>query len=179
MLFRSPNTKCIAIDAQEELRFWNKHFDPFVSVAVTDKNTTVNLTEGCGWTASTKDGFYDGKAIEVPGMPLDDICKAEYIEHIDILKIDVDGAEQGVFDGGSEALKNCDWIIVETNGPLPDGFDWHTTNGYDFVGKRQKESEVNDHAEEGQEDCEEDGQVTLTSPGHRAPVAGELKGGTQ
>lgn len=37
------------------------------------------------------------------------------------------------------------------------------------------ERTVNYHAEEGQEE----GQVTLTSPGHRAPVAGELKGGTQ
>lgn len=173
VLSLNPGTKCFAIEPQEELKPWNKHFYGFYCVAISSSNKNATLTNGCGWTASTKDGFYDGDAIDVPATTLDELCKMESINHIDVLKIDVDGAEQDVFDGASRMLNRCDWIIVESNGALPSGFDWVTNNGYDFVGKRKTERKVNYHAEEGQEE----GQVNPRNPGHRAPVAGELKGG--
>ncbi len=50
---------------------------------------------------------------EVKTISLDDFVKAEGIEKIDVLKIDVQGAESLVLAGASEALKKTSALIVE------------------------------------------------------------------
>ena len=45
--------------------------------------------------------------------------------------------------------------------------------------KQPNERTVSHHAKEGKEIRQEDVQVMAIIPGHRAPVAGEMKGGIQ
>ena len=64
-------------------------------------------------------GFNDEKSIDVEIITLDDFCLKNNINHIDILKIDVQGAELDVLKGGEEILKegkisliNIEWQVV-------------------------------------------------------------------
>ena len=47
-------------------------------------------------------GFNDEKSIDVEIITLDDFCLKNNINHIDILKIDVQGAELDVLKGGGK-----------------------------------------------------------------------------
>ena len=51
--------------------------------------------------------------LTVPAICLDDLFVREKIEHIDLLKIDIQGAERLLIRGGKEALKRVRWIYIE------------------------------------------------------------------
>ena len=50
---------------------------------------------------------------EVKCMKLDTFCMQKGIDHIDFIWMDVQGAEEDVFLGGENILKNTDWIYTE------------------------------------------------------------------
>jgi len=52
---------------------------------------------------------------------LDDFIKEHNIDHIDILKIDVEGAEEQVLRGASQALIRTDFLLLECSLDLLDG----------------------------------------------------------
>jgi FkbM family methyltransferase len=52
-------------------------------------------------------------ARRVPSMKLSTFCERNGIGHIDLLKIDVQGAERKVLDGAGEFLKHVDSVILE------------------------------------------------------------------
>lgn len=51
--------------------------------------------------------------LTVPAMCLDDLFVREQIDQIDLLKIDIQGAERLLICGGREALKRVRWIYIE------------------------------------------------------------------
>jgi FkbM family methyltransferase len=93
--------------------------NPFIrlnEVAVSDKegvaslhvNTSVDtnsLLESQALGVSSDKSCQTQTAIEVPTITLDSYCKSHSIEKIDILKIDVQGAEIKVLQGAKELLQ--------------------------------------------------------------------------
>ena len=55
------------------------------------------------------------RLIEVPVETLDGFCKRENITHIDLMKIDVEGFEFDVLDGGCEMLARTSALIIEVS----------------------------------------------------------------
>jgi len=53
------------------------------------------------------------EAIQVPTARLDSFCRANEVEHIDLLKIDVQGAERLVLEGASEILEKTKVVVLE------------------------------------------------------------------
>ena len=71
---------------------------------------------------------------EVRGVTVDTIMKEQGIEHIDILKIDIEGAEREVFKDPSSWLGSVDALIVELHERMKSGCDrsfYNSTNGFD------------------------------------------------
>jgi len=58
---------------------------------------------------------------EVQGMTVDAIMQEQGIEHIDILKIDIEGAEREVFRAPSAWIRKVDSLIVELHERLKSG----------------------------------------------------------
>jgi hypothetical protein len=58
---------------------------------------------------------------EVRGMTVDTIMKEEGIEHIDILKIDIEGAEREVFGDTSSWIGKVDALIIELHDRMKPG----------------------------------------------------------
>ena len=55
------------------------------------------------------------ESITVPSTTLDKVLEKLGIDKIDILKVDVEGAEPQVIVGGEESLKNTEHILIEWN----------------------------------------------------------------
>lgn len=70
----------------------------------------INLlsTDSLGYADKAKN-----ETIEVRKITLDSFCSERAINHIDILKIDVQGFEVGVLKGATHILKNTDCVSVE------------------------------------------------------------------
>jgi FkbM family methyltransferase len=98
-----------------------------VQAAICDKagTATMNLFEPqfAEWnslgvrTVATSDGVHVSptSSIEVPSYALDRFCDQHQIEHIDFLKVDVEGFELSVFRGAETLLKEgrVDYICYE------------------------------------------------------------------
>jgi FkbM family methyltransferase len=53
------------------------------------------------------------RQMQVPAARLASFCAQQGIEHVDLLKLDVQGAERRILDGGGEVLRHTDSIILE------------------------------------------------------------------
>ena len=83
------------------------------------------------------------RTIEVPIASLDNFCQRTGIEHIDLIKIDVEGFEFAVLEGATKILANTSAVIVETSlsrtaggspKPLQDILIQLTQSGFYIVG---------------------------------------------
>jgi hypothetical protein len=65
-------------------------------------------------TASLYAGDAKGlKEVEVDVQPFDDYCKVHGIDRVDILKVDIEGAEFDFFKGATQILKNSpDCVLI-------------------------------------------------------------------
>jgi len=103
----------------------------------------ATLTKGGeeGWTATTEAGVYTGQNItRVQIQKLDDIWLSRGAAKIDLLKIDVDGAEFEVLKGSTELLKKAKFVLIEAAdfeeiSKLCPNRKWTTINGTDFTGE--------------------------------------------
>jgi FkbM family methyltransferase len=134
----NPGARIIAVEPWPGMLNYNSHCETFYPCAVGKDtgNARLTLCDFNGWTASTSNFFRSGKSFTVDSKPLDDLWQGG---HVDLLKIDVDGAEFDVLAGATEMLEKTDMVIVEVTSPdtvgrLPDGFDWHTVNQVDWIG---------------------------------------------
>ncbi|MCA9442232.1 MAG: FkbM family methyltransferase [Candidatus Omnitrophica bacterium] len=58
--------------------------------------------------------FHPVSEVEVPGIPFEDLLQEFQIAHVDLLKVDIEGAEVDLFDStSSETLSNISQIAVE------------------------------------------------------------------
>lgn len=109
----------------------------------TDKTTLyVNADVTCNsFFPRPKDGahYYPEKAkhigrIEVDTTTIDGFCDAEHIEQIDILKLDVEGAEIKALTGACEKLSSCAisliYIEVMFTAHYEDGCLYHELAGF-------------------------------------------------
>jgi FkbM family methyltransferase len=88
-----------------------------VNAAVMDKPGTLSLHLS-GEDPEANSLFGDGpQSVRVPAVSLDEDLAARGIEHVDLLKIDAEGAEAFVLDGATRLLSspNPPAILVEVN----------------------------------------------------------------
>jgi FkbM family methyltransferase len=55
------------------------------------------------------------REIEVDTITLDELYRTERLDHVDLLKVDIQGAEKRLIAGGGEALKKTASILLEVN----------------------------------------------------------------
>lgn len=115
-----PNAEIIAIEPESsniEIIKKNTHFLPQIQVlqgALWNSNEKLNLLNG-----NSKDTFQVMQNInesdsEIAGYTVNDIIKAKSWQNIDILKIDIEGAEKEVFEGEQGSwLKLVKILIIE------------------------------------------------------------------
>jgi FkbM family methyltransferase len=85
--------------------------------AVTDQNTmiTLNLSRNCEQSSIVESVAGEGASqVSVPGRTLDAILRENEIDEIDLLKVDIEGAEVGVFSAVSDdTLAKISQITIE------------------------------------------------------------------
>ena len=142
-----PDAKIIAIEPEESnLELLRKNVAPYnnivpVSAALWSENTKIDLVDpGLGkWgfmTLAHKDEAEShGKILmNVQGITLNTIMKEHGIDHIDILKTDIEGAEREVFQDSSSWIEKVDALIVELHERMKPGCNrsfYNGSNGFD------------------------------------------------
>lgn len=80
-------------------------------LALSDSTGEISFSTGADMlNRIARDG---DAAVKVPCMTLDDYCESRGIEHIQFIKIDVEGAEHLVFRGAKRMLSLVDTIQLE------------------------------------------------------------------
>jgi FkbM family methyltransferase len=144
---RFPDSTIIAIEPEESnFQLLERNVSPYPNIiavrgALWHEDTAINLVDpGSGkWGFMTQaQGGQEhafGKFLhKVQGMTIDTIMKQHGIEHIDILKVDIEGAELEVFRHSSSWLGNVGTVIVELHERLKSGCNrtfYNNTNGFD------------------------------------------------
>ncbi len=139
---RFPDAKIIAIEPEESnLEIIRKNISQYGNItlvcgALWHKNSRINLVDpGRGkWGFMTQtqedEGQGHGEVVhEVQGMTVDTIMKEHGINHIDILKIDIEGAELEVFRDSSSWIDKVDALIVELHDRMKPGCERSVLNG--------------------------------------------------
>ncbi len=123
VLKRSPGTKVIAFEAVPEKALQLRQKFPGVTIhhcAISNKTGDVTFYVSLEQTSfSSLDNkiavnHERTKEITVKGYRLDEI---QIEGKVDIIKVDVEGAEQGVFEGGQTLIKNNLPLIFFESGP--------------------------------------------------------------
>ncbi len=142
-----PDSKIIAIEPEESnFELLKKNVAPYDNIipirgALWHENKMINLVDpnlgNWGFMTQEQDGVgesFGGVVHEVQGMTVDAIMKEQGIEHIDILKIDIEGAEREVFRDPSAWVRKVDALIVELHEPMKSGCNrsfYNSTDGFD------------------------------------------------
>lgn len=131
---RFPEAKIFAIEPEESnFKMLSMNVAPYhnikpIHAALWNENKEINLVDpGFGnWGFMTQEN--DGKEEKfgeqchtVQGMTVEAIMKAWEIEHIDVLKIDIEGAEREVFYDPSLWIEHVDALVVEIHERLKPG----------------------------------------------------------
>jgi FkbM family methyltransferase len=93
------------------------------NVAVSDTTGTVSIRQPLNqsWAASIY--AHEGDPVMVPSVSLDDLLAQHALDHVDLLKIDVEGAEHATL-GATRRLRDVSVIVGEFH-EQPD-HDWRT-----------------------------------------------------
>jgi len=142
-----PDAKIIAIEPEESnLKILKKNIAPYDNIilvcgALWYENTRVNLVDPglgkCGFMTQTQEGVeeeYGEFVNKVQGMTVDSIMKERGIDHIDILKIDIEGAEREIFRDSSSWIGKVDALIIELHERMKLGCNrsfYNGSNGFD------------------------------------------------
>jgi FkbM family methyltransferase len=142
-----PGSKIIAIEPEESnFAILKRNIAPYENIvpvcgALWHENTKINLVDPgfgkWGFMTQAQDGVEEryGEILhEVQGMTVDRIMKEQGIEHIDILKIDIEGAEREVFRNPSSWIGKVDALIVELHERMKSGCNrsfYIGSNGFD------------------------------------------------
>ncbi|HJW24124.1 MAG TPA: FkbM family methyltransferase [Rhodocyclaceae bacterium] len=143
---RFPDARVIAIEPEaSNFEVLQKNVLPYGNIvplraALWHENRRINLVDPAlgHWGFMTQAG--EGEASlgrmldQVQGMTIDRIMADHGIDHIDILKIDVEGAEREVFRDPTPWLDQVDALIVELHERLKPGCNrafYNGTTGFD------------------------------------------------
>jgi FkbM family methyltransferase len=92
-----------------------------LNVAAMDSPGTVQIEDGDPWEANT--ARRDGHGLPVRATTLDAICDEHQLDHIDFLKMNIEGAEGPALLGMSNTLGKIQTICVSCH-------DFRADNGY-------------------------------------------------
>jgi len=98
--------------------------------AVSNRTGSVTMrlsgrVDGTEWTGSSTickplDAFAKefpwmtlAEEVTVPSVSLDEFCAEEHIGHIDLLWVDIEGAERQLIEGATTALAHTDYAFIE------------------------------------------------------------------
>lgn len=142
-----PDAKIIAIEPEESnLKILRKNIAPYGNITLVCKalwheNTRLNLLDpGLGkygfmtQAQNSAEEIYGEIVHEVQGITLDTVMKEHGIDHIDILKIDIEGAEREIFRDPSAWIEKVDSLIVELHERIKPGCNrsfYIGSNGFD------------------------------------------------
>jgi FkbM family methyltransferase len=119
-----PEAKIFAIEPEREnFRIMKRNFHNvwnFVLImkAVWNNDETLFIKDrGTGnWGFSTSAKREDPKGVEIEGLSINSIIRRYKMDKIDILKLDIEGAEKELFEKGTLAwLANCRYILIEVH----------------------------------------------------------------
>lgn len=144
---RFPGARIVAIEPEESnFEVLQKNVLPYGNItalhaALWHENRKISLVDPSlgHWGFMTQDSG-DGEESfgevmhPVQGLTLDRIMKDLGIDHIDILKLDIEGAEREVFKDPSPWLEKVDALIVELHERLKPGCNrsfYNSTVGFD------------------------------------------------
>lgn len=144
---RFPESKIIAIEPEaSNFELLKKNVAPYSNIiplnaALWDKNEDINLVDpGLGkWGFITEEKdvqeeSYGNLCHVVSGMTVDRIMENYGLTKIDILKIDIEGAEREVFKDSSSWIEKVDAIIIELHERMKSGCNrsfYNGSNGFD------------------------------------------------
>jgi len=104
-----------------------------VEKAVGDREgmATLYVPEGDSSGLASLDQSVGGKPIEVPMVTLDGFVRSQTLTRVDLIKIDIEGAEVLAFEGARELLSGADApdIIFEAH-PGSEAAQWLQARGY-------------------------------------------------
>lgn len=142
-----PDAKIIAIEPEESnLEVLRSNIAPYENIilvcgALWHENTKINLVDPglgkWGFMTQAQDGVdkkYGEIVHEVQGLTVNTIIEEQVIDHIDILKIDIEGAEREVFRDPSSWIEKVDALIIELHERMKPGCNrifYSRTNGFD------------------------------------------------
>lgn len=144
-----PDAKIIAIEPEESnLEILRRNTAPYENIilvhgALWHENTKINLVdpslgkEEWSFMTQAQDDVRErhGDVVhEVQGMTVDTLMKEQKIDHIDILKIDIEGAEREVFIDLSSWIGKVDALIIELHDRMKSGCSrsfYNNSNGFD------------------------------------------------
>jgi FkbM family methyltransferase len=137
-----PDAKIIAIEPeQSNFKLLEMNVSPYpnvipVQAALWNKNEDINLIDpGLGkWGFMTEiknasDELSSNACHTVEAMTIDKIMQNFNLEKIDILKIDIEGAEREVFNDSSSWIDRVDSLIVELHERMKAGCNRSFYNG--------------------------------------------------
>jgi len=116
-----PESQIIVFDATEELEFLYKetNLNYHLGVLTDIDNKSIkfykNLSNAGGNSYYKENSIHynESHAVTMTGMTLDTIIKQKQYPLPDLIKLDIQGAELDVIKGASNALTNCDHVILE------------------------------------------------------------------
>jgi FkbM family methyltransferase len=142
-----PDSKIIAIEPEESnFEILKRNIEPYgniipVCAALWHDNTLINVVDRgfgkWGFMTYARDGISEsyGEILhKTHGITVDTIMKEQDIEHIDILKIDIEGSEREVFRDPSSWIEKVDTLIIELHENMKSGCNrsfYSSTNGFD------------------------------------------------
>lgn len=143
---RFPNSLVFSIEPEERnFELLRKNTKPYTNItpiqgAVWNKNMKLDLVDSGRdeWGYTTQLNNMRDKPINkidiVNGMTVDHIMKEYNISYIDILKVDIEGAEREVFSDPSSWIMNVGSIIIELHEHKKLGCNrsfYNSTNSFD------------------------------------------------
>lgn len=138
----NPRAEIFSFDPWPQMKYYSDYHHKTVALGSTIGRSSLTRC-GDNWTASTVPEAFDYSGNEIVVMT--STLNEEWIllgkPTVDLLKIDVDGAEFNVLTGASEMLNHVKYIIVETSDDkklkkfLPD-WKWESVNNFDWQGTK-------------------------------------------
>lgn len=134
---RYPNAKVIAIEAERSnYELLKKNVEAYPNVvpvhaALWNRNETISLVDpGLGNWGFMTESASDAAGNDVPvvnavdtvrALTVDAVMREFNLRHIDILKVDIEGAEKEVFDDSSEWIDDVTAIVAELHERMKPG----------------------------------------------------------
>jgi FkbM family methyltransferase len=127
---RYPSARVFAIECeQQNFELLRRNVEPYKNIvpihaALWNHDGEVEVTDpglgSWGFIAAEKSSSSTASS-SVPSLTLDSVMRRHGISRIDVLKIDIEGAELEVFDASASWIDKVDAIIVELHDRLKPG----------------------------------------------------------